>query len=61
MKARGIEADAEVGAKLTIALVVESKKNNKKRGPPKKGKNKALLSNEDFLSLGCVLSIEGPC
>lgn len=61
MKARGMEADAEVGAKLSLALVVESKETNKKRGPHKRGKNKALLSNEDFVSFGCVLSTEGPC
>lgn len=56
-----MEADAEVGAKLSLALVVESKETNKKRGPHKRGKNKALLSNEDFVSFGCVLSTEGPC
>lgn len=68
-KARAVKADAEVGTEeqqLSIALVVGRKETGKRRAPPKgrdgrAGKDKALLSSEDFLSLVCVLITKGSC
>lgn len=46
-----MDADAEVGVKLGIALLVESKKTDKKRGPSKEARTKPCLAMKTFCPL----------